>query len=269
MSEFKEIINEIINDAPPGETQEVYADLLKITSEANADTVLECIESRNVKTVTRVFIPELDQFSLVSEFNADKDERAKFWDPVAMCRFAVDHLHLKAVDVELDVQEKALNDAQGKLYEDLKKYVTGAYPNDVATVGVFPQEEEEDVIRICIVAEKLNPANYWNGSWKSKYHYNVKEETLEGEINVYVHYFEDGNVNFQSGKEVKLQGSDVVQLIKEVETQFENELMTSFTDLNEKQFKNLRRRLPITRSKVNWGKAIGNYRLGRDAAQGL
>ena len=84
-----------------------------------------------------------------------------------------------------------------------------------------------------------------------------------------MHYYEDGNVKFHSSKLVEeTNNKDPVASIKELEHKFEQDLQESFTDLNEKQFKSLRRRLPITRARVNWGKAIGNYRLGRDAAQG-
>lgn len=122
---------------------------------------------------------------------------------------------------------------------------------------------------IILISTRNNPSNFYNGNWKSEYIYDIDSTELTGTIDVHVHYYEDGNVSFRSNKEVEIiKTKDVVKTIQEIEKDFEDRLDVSFSELNEKKFKTLRRRLPITRSKVNWGKAIGTYRLGKDAAQG-
>lgn len=56
---------------------------------------------------------------------------------------------------------------------------------------------------------------------------------------------------------------DLVAKIAAAEAKYQEEVNHSFVGLNEGPFKALRRQLPVTRSKMNWGKAMGNYRLGK------
>ncbi|CCD27439.1 Cap1p NDAI_0K02480 [Naumovozyma dairenensis CBS 421] len=278
MSKFETIINEIVESCPPGEIESIYSDLLKITGSDNETRILDSIKVHNVKTISTISIPSLgNKKFIISEHNVDD---SKFVDYNNHIRFSVDHLKFEGIDVEEDVEGLELNDDQMKIFNDLEKYVKVGFPNDDATIGVFPDKNESSSsfssskIHIIIVSEVFNPNNYWNGSWKSQYVYDTNNKKLSGDITVQIHYFEDGNVNFTSKKDidnVSLNDNENVvdDVIKKLETDFEKELDVSFTNLNEKQFKSLRRRLPITRSKVNWGKAIGNYRLGRDAANGL
>ncbi len=101
--------------------------------------------------------------------------------------------------------------------------------------------------------------NYWTGSWRSKYDL----QTGKGEINIDVHYYEDGNVRLQTLQNVEIDISSPISSIKQVETKIQLSLNKQFANLNEAVFKQLRRQLPVTRSKINWGKAIGNYKLGK------
>ncbi|GME95051.1 unnamed protein product [Ambrosiozyma monospora] len=122
-----------------------------------------------------------------------------------------------------------------------------------------------------LMDENLNDANYYNGKWQSFYQYNQSSGKLTGEISIKIHYYEDGNVVLKTNKKIDIEVSSSANLIKSIE-KFENEfellVLKKFNNLNESQFKNLRRQLPINRSKVQWGKAIGNYKLGQDVAGG-
>lgn len=57
---------------------------------------------------------------------------------------------------------------------------------------------------------------------------------------------------------------EVISKIAAVESQYQEDVNDSFVNLNEGSFKALRRQLPVTRAKMNWGTAMGNYRLGKD-----
>lgn len=260
-SDFGTIINQIIRDSPAGEIEEVYKDLITIAGEASKDTIIDAIGEYNVVNTLPVDVEGKD--IIVSKYNK---EGTKFVDPVNKVQFSVDHLHRKGFDI--DSYDNELSAGQQKYVKALGDYLEENFPGK-ATSAVYPVPEEESKTAIIIVSTKYNPSNFWNGHWKSEYVYNSSDDTLTGSIAVNVHYYEDGNVSFKSSKEVSESNvSDPIEAISAVEKSFEDELQITFSDLNEKQFKSLRRRLPITRSKVNWGKAIGNYRLGRDAAQG-
>lgn len=259
-NDFDTIIKNIIKDSPAGELEEVYQDLITIAGENSKETIIDAIAEYNVENSIPIDVDGKDV--IISKYNK---QGTKFVDPVNGIQFSVDHLHQKGLDVE---EYSADIDAdQKKAITDLGNYLSTNFPGR-STFAVLPLEEQSKTA-IIIVSTKYNPNNFWNGHWKSEYVYDKTEGKLSGTIDIDVHYYEDGNVKFHSSKLVEETNiKDPVASIKELEHKFEQDLQESFTDLNEKQFKSLRRRLPITRARVNWGKAIGNYRLGRDAAQG-
>lgn len=90
---------------------------------------------------------------------------------------------------------------------------------------------------------------------------------ISGSIEIDVHYFEDGNVRLKTRKEIGVVDAKspliVVNRIAQAESKYQEDVNRAFVGLNENEFKALRRQLPVTRSKMNWGKAIGTYRLGK------
>lgn len=262
-SNFDSVVSEIIFDTPAGEIQEVYNSLITLVGDNAKDTILDVIEQYNVKNNIPIDVD--GKLVILSENN--KSGASRYVDAVNGVSFTVDHLNKKGLDIE--PMDNASSQEECKmLHDQLTAYTAKAYPGDV-TVGVYPIADSQE-FEIIAISTKYNPANFWNGDWRSKYIYDSAANEISGSIDVQVHYYEDGNVSFKSNKTVeKTAATDVVEAISQIEQDFEKSLDTSFTDLNEKQFKALRRRLPITRSKVNWGKAIGNYRLGKDAAEGL
>lgn len=259
-SKFDLIIAGIISDSPSCEIREVYNDLIAIAGENAKESILEAIEQYNIDNTIPI---EVDgEPTIVSKYNK---EGSKFFDPVRSKLFSVDPLNRVGLDIESS--EAKLNSTQEKIYQDLKEYTSNDFSGDVV-YAVYPVNGEDSKTAIFITSTKYNPSNFWNGTWRSQYIYDSSSNSLEGSIDVKVHYYEEGNVSFKSNKEIYLLGvSAVTESLREVENAFENELDVSFEELNEKQFRDLRRRLPITRSKVNWGKSIGVYRLGKDAAQ--
>lgn len=257
---FESIIEQIVSDSPSGEILDVYNDLLAIAGESAKESILDAIEQYNVHNTVAIDVD--GQSVLLSKFNK---EGTKFYDPARGISFSVDHLNRKGLDVGPHSVE--LTDEQRDVLERLESYATSNFSGEI-TLAVYPLPDTSKVA-IILVSTKNNPTNFWNGNWRSEYIYDMTSNELVGTIDVHVHYYEDGNVSFKSNKELDASKTeDPVKTIQGIENEFESTLDSSFTELNEKKFKTLRRRLPITRSKVNWGKAIGTYRLGKDAAQG-
>ena len=122
-----------------------------------------------------------------------------------------------------------------------------------------------------LVTHFLQPRNRYsdtirNGRWRSTYIFSPSNSTVTGEVNLDVHYYEDGNVRMLTTKPVSLKltstsGSEVVRQIAVFEKKYHEDLNRAFTQLNESSFKNLRRQLPVTRQKVEWDKIAG-YKVG-------
>lgn len=270
MSEFKTIIQNIINDASPGELEPIFNDLLTISGANGKDTILNTIREFNKERGTivhlnnsgKLIISKYNQFENVEEEEEEtKDTFIDYNNGAQIVK--VDPVTLKGTVLDNPAEVKSI-----PIGDDLKEYVKNNFPG-VSSVAMYPYNNENKYI-IYIISDKYNESNFWNGEWRSHYIVDMDRDIVEeGEINIDIHYYEDGNVRFKSNKKYTNDldnDQSIVGLIEKWETDFTNELYKQFENLNQKQFKGLRRKLPVTRSKVNWGKAIGNYRLGKDAA---
>lgn len=182
---------------------------------------------------------------IISKYNQEGDY---FISPSTGVKFKVDHLKLRASDI-------SQTSSSGSKYDNsLSQYVEDQY-----TQGEYLALEDH----ILLKGHKTSPGNYWTGSWRSYYDL----ESGKGVINIDVHYYEDGNVRLQTTKHVDINTSDPIKSIKQEEDKLQLALNKQFLELNETTFKQLRRQLPVTRSKINWGKAIGNYKLGKSNSE--
>lgn len=272
------IASDFLLQSPPGEFNEVFNDVRTLL---NDDALLErggCIETVKLYNKTQfvpVRIDGAEQPTLITVYNELPDGR--FVDPKSHKVFKYDHLRKEAVDVqmatpkELDEKHEIWRKA---LQKELDEYThEHFYRTGVATVFTV----NKDKMVMCIESHQFQPKNYWNGRWRSEWHlpmYDGKNSIhkCSGKLRLQVHYYEDGNVQLISEKDVAMDiklGSDreasareLVRVICEAESAYQIAIQESQT-LMESTFKALRRQLPVTRSKLDWLKCH-SYRITQD-----
>nr|KJB45973.1 hypothetical protein B456_007G341300 [Gossypium raimondii] len=122
---------------------------------------------------------------------------------------------------------------------------------------------------------------YRNGSWRTIWNIEFKDDIqkleLNGKLLVGAHYFEEGNVQLDTKHECRdstmFQSPDdtaisVANLIRRHETAYMASLEESYFKLSDNTFKDLRRKLPITRTLFPW-RSTRQFSLKREISEEL
>ncbi|KAI1078111.1 subunits of heterodimeric actin filament capping protein Capz [Whalleya microplaca] len=271
MATSLETVESFVEGAPPGELADVINDIktLTIHEPGLVSQLTPAFEKYNEEQFTTVKLPGSSQQVIISSHSSLGDGR--YYDVESASSFAFDHTTQKASDVQSHVLEGAQAELVQSTLKSLSSYVKEHFPN--AAYGVWPTESDSK-LAVIIVANKYSPNNYWNGRWRSLYIFDPASGSLEGNLNVDVHYYEDGNVRLLTNKPVSnpsvssgTSGAGICREISAVEKRYQEELNKGFTSLSEGAFKGLRRQLPVTRQKIEWDK-VASYRVGQDIGGG-
>ncbi|KAI5951075.1 CAP1 [Candida jiufengensis] len=251
--QLEDIVTSLISSAPPTELPEVIKNL-KVLSKDITNSTIENSINEYLKTHSII----IDDYIINSQ-NKDSNS-SKYIDYIRNEKFNFDLVNEKIIDVESYDHDISI---PKDLIIKLEKYGNDYYVDFNFTI--IPTDENN--YKIIIIGEKQNQENFYTGSWQSEY--SISNNRITGKINLDIHYFEEGNVRLKFTESLSdsinsSTTSNVINFINNSENEIEEKIIQNFTNLNQNSFKNLRRLLPVTRSKLNWGSAIGNYRLGSD-----
>eukprot|EP00128_Syssomonas_multiformis_P018598 Colp12_sorted_trinity150504_noHs@13310 len=274
-SDKVKIVSDFLLKAPPGEFNEVFNDVRVLL---NNDQLLKegaagAFAQYNKVRHAVVEVPGQSHKTLITKYG--EVEPGVFLDPRGSVKFSFDHLRKEASNVtpvspdgSAEPYRKALDDA-------ILTYVENHYPAGVSAIYGSSNGGQVN-ITVALEDHKYNPNNYWNGGWTSEWHIQFApgagSAELKGLFKVNVHYYEDGNVQLLSNKDVSVSVSvgspdafakSVVSAIEKAENEYQQGISENYAIMSDTTFKALRRALPITRGRLDWNKIL-SYKVAAE-----
>ena len=274
------IASQFICLTPPGEFVEVFNDIRILL---NNDGLLKdkgspAFAKYNKDQFTPVLLSD-QRSALVSHHSQLPDGR--FFDPTSRSTFRFDHMRREASDIRKDWSPNQTESYREAVDKEALGYVTEHFSSGAVTVfGTMDGANYKLVL--CIENHKFSSSNFWNARWRSEWTASFAprgQVEVKGILKVQVHYYEAGNVQLVSSKEIKDRYGDegeqpmakkLLDIIRGAEAVFQEALNENYRTMNSTTFKALRRALPITHTKLDWlkikGMTVGKELMAKEVA---
>ncbi|KAJ0883812.1 putative F-actin-capping protein subunit alpha [Helianthus annuus] len=271
-------------NSPPGEIQYVGKDLKSLLNDEDVyrRAAAEAFPLYNKSNIISLHFPNRSGEVLVSSFSEISED--EYLDPRTAQVGKVDHVRQICTTMRPATDEELpspyIEEYRCALDAEISKYVEEAYPKGVFSVYCTNGKDAEDCgsdfeLVVVITATRHSPQNFCNGSWVSIWNIEFKDELQTVEVTA--HYFEEGNVQLDAKHECRdstiFQSPDdsadsLMNIIRHHETEYLTSLQASYSNLPDSTFKELRRKLPVTRTLFPWHSTL-QFSLTRDLEKEL
>lgn len=258
-----QIAQHFLLSSPPGQFTEVLNDTRKLLPEGLLSVPLATGIARayNIKNGKVLTTPNGEKVPLCSAAEIDPTH---YLNPIDGTVYGVDHLTLSTFsDSKVAPEESSSSlfaSEKRAIQQSLKVYLDEYYLSEEKAAGVFVSDNK---LLVVISGEKPNLRNYWSGRFSSTWTIELASPLLAitGEIKIHAHYFEDGNVQLQTQKNLPRTtleystadiGTTVINYIKKAESAVQAGLEEMYVNMNDETFKTMRRLMPVTKSKMEW-----------------
>lgn len=285
-----EIAKWFLLNSPPGEIQYVSKDIKTVLNDESVyrTAAAEAFPLYNKSHMICLEFPDKSGEVLITSFS--EIDKNQYIDPRTAQVAIVDHVKQACQGVrpanDEELPSPYIEEYRCALDTDVMKYVSEAYPKGVCSVYCVSGKDLEEPgsdfeLVVVISAVRYSPQNFCNGSWKSTWHMVFKEEMqcveVRGKLQAEAHYFEEGNVQLDAKHECKdstmFQSPEdcaisLTSIIRHHETEYLDSLLVAYSKLPDTTFKDLRRKLPVTRTLFPWHNTL-QFSLTRDMQRSL
>ena len=186
-----------------------------------------------------------------------KDSEGFYHDQGQKVKFKIG---LESGEVEEAQATDIQNDLRNVIEQKVKEYLEKCYKMEVTKYNVYYNQDENKIV-VLISVHNLNLKSFWSGEWLSTWELDIGGKGVKGTLRANTYYYEEGNIQFNL--DTKFDGSadggddaevaaNLVEFIKTSENSVQLELEKVYDELSENYIKPLRRKLPVTGTKMNW-----------------
>ena len=186
-----------------------------------------------------------------------KDSEGFYYDQGQKIKFKIG---LESGAVEEAQATEVQNDLRDTIEQKVKQYLEKCYQMEVTKYNVYFNAGENKIV-VLISVHNLNLKAFWSGEWLSTWELNINGNQIKGSLRANTYYYEEGNIQFSldtkfngnaSGGNNAAIADSLVEFIKTSENSVQLELEKVYDELSENYIKPLRRKLPVTGTKMNW-----------------
>ncbi|KAG5183682.1 hypothetical protein JKP88DRAFT_198845 [Tribonema minus] len=253
------VANHLLMSSPPGQFSDVLEDLLKLVppSILTPESLQAIARAYNLATA-RVVTHEGHSFVLAKEGEVDGSH---YLDSGTGKVVEVDHLtcNTKSSDLSPPQSDEGLEPLRQATEDALDAYRKSLFCAAANSSGAFAMPDGKLVLYVS--GEHLNLRNWWSGSWMGRYEVTGADGdglvAITGHINVCGHYFENGNMQLRSSREVPqetLPSADaaaIIAWIRAKEGELHDSLEGMYGGMSD-TLKGMRRAVTVTADKFSW-----------------
>ena len=252
---FVKVAKYIIKKTPIGHLGKSLENLRSLVGEQVMDTEDVKNEIHTYGETHLSAVPNEVTNTKVVISNLTKDEEGFYHDQGQKVKFKIG---IESGQVEEAQSSECTNELRNAVDNKMKEYLNKCYKTEVTRYNVY---YTEDKIVVLISAHNLNLKSFWSGEWLSTWEMTISTKQINGTLRANTYYYEEGNIQFSLDTKFDgvAQGGDdnavaesLVEFIKKCENSVQLELEKVYDELSENYIKPLRRKLPITGTKMNW-----------------
>jgi capping protein alpha len=257
-----------IMSSPTGEVHDVVKDVINLVADPSVLTeerLTAIMRQYNTKNFVSAIAPNGSEVLISKHGEVDAQH---YLDPASGKVLKFDHRkqQFTAETDQKQVLSPEIDTFRNAIQTSVRQYLDNSYREGKACTAVYGSDDGQ--ITICLSAKNIRLSSYWTGGMRTVYTLDVNKPgsvDLSGDIDINVHYFEDGNVQLhtQIAKTAKVQVSDpastakaVAQAIDKIESDFHNNLEELYVNMHSNTFKAMRRFLPISGVPMNWNTSV-------------